>query len=54
MEKAFDYFREAASKNNKDPRPYRYMRLIAKNKGDLEGVERYEREYQRIIKNSTV
>ena len=53
LEKSFDYLREAVSKNKNDPRPYRWMQLIAKKKGDLEGSERYEREYQRVIKNSS-
>ncbi|MDR0448002.1 MAG: tetratricopeptide repeat protein [Treponema sp.] len=53
-EKSFDYFREAISKNNKDPRPFHWMHLIAKKKGDLEGAGRYEREYQRIMSNSSV
>ena len=52
LEKAFDFLREAASKNKNDPRPYRWMQLISKNNGDLEGAIRYEREYQRILKNS--
>jgi tetratricopeptide (TPR) repeat protein len=54
MEKAFDYLREAVSKDKKDPRPYRWMYLIAKKKGDLSGAERYEKEYQRILKKSTL
>jgi Flp pilus assembly protein TadD len=52
LEQAFDHFREAISRNKKDPRPYRWMLLIAKKKGDHEGVKRYEREYQRILKKS--
>ena len=54
LEKSFDYLREAVSKNKKDPRPYRWMHLIAKKKGDEAGAERYEREYQRILKNSSL
>ena len=53
LEKSFDYLREAVSKNKKDPRPYQWMYLIAKKKGDLSGAERYEREYQRVLKKST-
>ena len=53
LEKAFDYLREAASKNKKDPRPYRWMYLIAQKKGDSEGAKRYEREYQRVVNNSS-
>ncbi|MCL1813565.1 MAG: tetratricopeptide repeat protein, partial [Treponema sp.] len=54
LEKSFDYLREAVSKNKKDPRPYRWMYLIAKKRGDEAGAERYDREYQRILKNSSV
>jgi Tfp pilus assembly protein PilF len=54
LEKSFDYLREAVSKNKNDPRPYRWMYLIAKKKGDLSGADRYEREYQRILKKSTL
>jgi Flp pilus assembly protein TadD len=52
LEKSFDYLREASSRDKKDPRPYRWMHLIAKKKGDLQGAERFEREYRRILKNS--
>ena len=54
LEKSFDYLREATSKDKKDPRPYRWMNLIAEKKGDREGAARYEREYQRILKNSPI
>ena len=54
LEKSFDYLREAVSRNKKDPRPYRWMYLIAKKKGDKAGAERYNKEYLRILKNSSV
>ena len=53
LEKSFDYLREAAIKNKKDPRPYHWMHLIAKKQGDEAGAEHYDREYQRILKNSS-
>jgi len=52
LERTFELLREAVSRNNKDPRPYRWMVIIAKKKGDTEGAARYEREFQKICKNS--
>ncbi|GHV84656.1 hypothetical protein AGMMS50230_02640 [Spirochaetia bacterium] len=52
LEQAFDYLREASSRNKRDPRPYRWMHLIAKNKGDTAGARHYEDLYQRILQNS--
>jgi tetratricopeptide (TPR) repeat protein len=52
-ERAFEYLLDAASRNQKDPRPFRWMYLIAKKKGDIQGAERYEREYQRVLHNSS-
>ena len=53
VEKSFNYLKEAASRNKKDPRPYRWMCLIAEKRGDKEGAKRYEREYKRILENSS-
>ena len=48
-ERAFELLLEAVSRNRDDPRPYRWMALIAKSKGDREGAERYRREYERAM-----
>jgi tetratricopeptide (TPR) repeat protein len=47
IERAFDLLREAAARNNDDPRPYLWMALIARNTGDAEGAAKYEFEAQR-------
>ena len=52
LERAFDRLREAAGRNKKDPRPWKWMYLIAQKKGDREGAERYRREYQGILEKS--
>jgi tetratricopeptide (TPR) repeat protein len=52
LERAFDQLREAASRNKKDPRPWKWMYHIARKKGDRGGAERYRREYRRILENS--
>ncbi|MDR2701187.1 MAG: tetratricopeptide repeat protein [Spirochaetaceae bacterium] len=52
-EKAFDYLREAASRNQNDPKPLLWMFRICQKQGDTEGAQRYNREYQRILKNFT-
>jgi len=52
LEKAFDQLREAASRNKNDPKPFLWMCRICQKRGDLQGAERYNREYQRILKNS--
>jgi tetratricopeptide (TPR) repeat protein len=44
VEKAFDYLREAAALNRKDPRPYEWMALIARKNGDSGGGKDYEKE----------
>jgi Flp pilus assembly protein TadD len=49
LERAFELLLEAAARNKKDPRPYRWMAIIAKNKGDREGVERYERQFREVL-----
>jgi Flp pilus assembly protein TadD len=41
-EKAFDCFREAATINKKDPRPYEWMAAIARKNGEESG--HYEKE----------
>jgi tetratricopeptide (TPR) repeat protein len=41
-EKAFDYLREAAAVNTKDPRPYEWMAVIARKNGEESGY--YENE----------
>jgi Flp pilus assembly protein TadD len=41
-ERAFDLFREAAARNTRDPRPYQWMAVIARKKGDTEGARRFE------------
>jgi tetratricopeptide (TPR) repeat protein len=52
LERAFELLLEAAARNRKDPRPYRWMAIIAKNKGDREGVERYERQFRAVLQKS--
>jgi tetratricopeptide (TPR) repeat protein len=51
LERAYHFLTEAAERNRNDPRPYRWMALIAKGAGNAEGAARYEREYQRVIEN---
>jgi tetratricopeptide (TPR) repeat protein len=48
-ERAFKYLLDAASKNRNDPRPYHWMFMISKKKGDTQGAERYEREYRKVL-----
>jgi predicted Zn-dependent protease len=50
LERAFTHLREAASRDKNDPKPYLWMCRISQKKGDLEGAQRYNREYQRILK----
>jgi tetratricopeptide (TPR) repeat protein len=52
LERAFELLLEAAARNKKDPRPYRWMAVIAKNKGDREGAERYERQFRAVLQKS--
>ncbi|MDR0586962.1 MAG: tetratricopeptide repeat protein [Treponema sp.] len=52
LERAFELLLEAAARNKKDPRPYRWMTIIAKNKGDREGAERYERQFRAVLQKS--
>jgi tetratricopeptide (TPR) repeat protein len=44
IERAFDLLREAAARNTADPRPYRWMALIARKTGDIDGAKRFEKE----------
>ncbi|GHT67223.1 hypothetical protein FACS1894110_12320 [Spirochaetia bacterium] len=44
LERAFDCLREAASRNTKDPRPWQWMAVIARNNGEAEREQRYEYE----------
>ena len=43
IEKAFDILRETAALHHKDPRPYKFMAMLASKKGDKDGAKRYER-----------
>jgi tetratricopeptide (TPR) repeat protein len=52
LERTFTLLLEAAEKNPRDPRPYRWMAVIAGKTGDTEGAARYEREYQRICEKT--
>jgi tetratricopeptide (TPR) repeat protein len=47
VEKAFDYLREAAALNTKDPRPYEWMAVIARKNGDPGGGKDYDKEAQK-------
>jgi Flp pilus assembly protein TadD len=42
FERAFDLLREAAARAPRDPRPYRWMALMARKMGDAEGARRYD------------
>jgi tetratricopeptide (TPR) repeat protein len=53
QEKAFNYLREAVSRNENDPKPFLWMSRICQKQGDTEGAQRYSQEYQRILKNFT-
>jgi tetratricopeptide (TPR) repeat protein len=44
VEKAFDFLREAAAINSGDPRPYEWMAIISRKKGDEAGARSYDRE----------
>ena len=44
VENAFDYLREAANLNKKDPRPYEWMAVIAQKNGDADRGRYYEKE----------
>ncbi|MDR0473256.1 MAG: tetratricopeptide repeat protein [Treponema sp.] len=48
VEKAFDILREAAALHKNDPRPYRYMAMLATKEGDKDGAKRYERQASKI------
>jgi tetratricopeptide (TPR) repeat protein len=43
-EQAFDFLREAAARNTKDPRPYQWMAALARKNGDVEGAKKFEYE----------
>jgi tetratricopeptide (TPR) repeat protein len=47
VEKAFDYLREAAALNTKDPRPYEWMAVIARKNGDPGDGKDYDKEAQK-------
>jgi tetratricopeptide (TPR) repeat protein len=47
VEKAFDYLREAAALNKKDPRPYEWMAVIARKNGDPGDGKYYDKEAQK-------
>jgi tetratricopeptide (TPR) repeat protein len=48
IEKAFDILREAAALHTNDPRPYRYMAMLAAKLGDKDGAKRYEEMASKI------
>jgi tetratricopeptide (TPR) repeat protein len=47
VEKAFDYLREAAALNTKDPRPYEWMAVIARKNRDPGNGRDYDKEAQK-------
>ncbi|MDR2661603.1 MAG: tetratricopeptide repeat protein [Treponema sp.] len=51
-EKAFGCLLNAAERNPGDPRPFQWMSVLSQKRGDKQGAERYNREYQRIMRNS--
>ncbi|MDR2552985.1 MAG: tetratricopeptide repeat protein [Treponema sp.] len=52
LEHAFTCLLNAAARNKNDPRPYHWLFLISKKRGDILGAEHYEREYRRILETS--
>jgi tetratricopeptide (TPR) repeat protein len=52
IEKAFDFFREAAVRNMKDHRPYTWMAAIAKKYGKRHEAAQYEYEAKKRKKDS--
>nr|WP_280990963.1 tetratricopeptide repeat protein [Leadbettera azotonutricia] len=53
VEKAFDYLREAAALDKKDPRPYEWMAVIARKNGDPGDGKYYDKEAQKRRKQKT-
>jgi tetratricopeptide (TPR) repeat protein len=47
LEKAFDCLREAAARAPRDPRPWQWMAVIARNNEEEESLRRYEHEVQK-------
>jgi tetratricopeptide (TPR) repeat protein len=47
LERAFDLLREAAARNVRDPRPYRWMATLARRSGDAAGAATFEEEAER-------
>jgi uncharacterized protein HemY len=47
LEKAFDLLREAAARNNRDPRPYQWMAVLARKTGDSEGAAKFDFEVRK-------
>jgi tetratricopeptide (TPR) repeat protein len=52
IEKAFDFFREAAVRNTKDHRPYTWMAAIARKHGQRHEASHYEYEAKKRKKGS--
>ena len=52
-EKAFELLLEAASLDQKDPRPHRWMANLAAQKGDTAGAQKYQREADKRSKTSS-
>jgi tetratricopeptide (TPR) repeat protein len=50
LERAFDLLREAAARNVRDPRPYRWMAALARKSGDIAGAATFEQEAERRTK----
>jgi tetratricopeptide (TPR) repeat protein len=48
IEKAFDILRETAALHKNDPRPYKFMAMLALKKGDKDGAKRYERQAAKV------
>jgi Flp pilus assembly protein TadD len=53
IEAAFDYLREAAALNTRDPRPYEWMAAIARKNGDPGGGQYYEEEAKKRKQRKT-
>jgi tetratricopeptide (TPR) repeat protein len=50
-EKAFDFLREAAARNTRDPRPYQWMAVLSRKNGNAEGAKKYEFEAKKREKS---
>jgi uncharacterized protein HemY len=44
LEKAFDLLREASARDTRDPRPYQWMAVLARKKGNTEEAEKFDYE----------